>query len=79
MVTYYKIEAKAINGRWGLVKAGPHPADLTDDELVELAREEAKTFRLARSVYVEWRVARMSDATYFERTFESEFSGPDAP
>jgi hypothetical protein len=74
MVTYYKIEAKSTNGRWRLLRAAPHPEDLTDDKLVDLAREEAKSMNVARSLIVNWRVARMSDATFFERIFESEFA-----
>jgi hypothetical protein len=73
MVTYYKIEAESLNGRWRLLKAAPHPVDLSDDELVDFAREEAKSLNVARSLIVKWRVARMSDATFFERIFESEF------
>ena len=76
MVTYYKIEAKGINGRWRLLKAAPHPADLTDDELVEFAREEAESLPVVRSLYVKWRVARMGDAQFFERIFEREFTNP---
>jgi hypothetical protein len=73
VVTYYKIEAQ-INGRWKLLKAAPHQGDLTDDELIDFAREEAKSLNVARSVIKNWRVARMSDSTFFDRTFESEFA-----
>jgi hypothetical protein len=47
--------------------------------LVDFAREEARTFPIVRSLYSRWRVARMSDATYFERIFEREFPGPETP
>jgi hypothetical protein len=73
VTTYYKIEAQ-INGRWTLPKAAPHPAELTDDELTAFAREEAKSLNVARSVIESWRVTRMSDSTFFDRTFESEFA-----
>jgi hypothetical protein len=79
VATYYKIEAKGLNGSWRMLAQGPHPADLSDDELVDFAREEARTFPIVRSLYSRWRVARMSDATYFERIFEREFPGPETP
>jgi hypothetical protein len=55
MATHYKIEAKSITRRGSLLKADTLTADLTDDELVACAFEEAKALRVAQSLYLEWR------------------------